>query len=187
MFHSKLKIIIDTREQSPWSFPDHLAECKRGTIKTGDYCLKNDSKFAIERKSLDDFLGTISTGWNRFLREIGRMDAASFPAKVIIIEGDYERICFYDNRLENVIKIVNSFISISEKLAKIKIALEKETEIIPPKHNHPRLTPQFINTRIAELSMQGVSCLFAKNSYYSAALAYAILKQRYMEILNNGE
>jgi ERCC4-type nuclease len=157
----KLNIVIDTREQTPWSFPDHMVTCRRGTLKTGDYALVNDNHFAIERKNLDDFIGSIFSGWNRFLREVGRMDSQKFPAKIIIVESDYEKICFTtkeDNFGNN--------------------------ELQQPQHNHIRITPQAINKRIAELSMQGVSVLFAGNPGYASALAYAILSERNMELIN---
>ena len=54
----EFRIIIDTREQTPWSFPPEIP-VEIGTLKTGDYALAGDDAFAIERKSKDDFLGTI--------------------------------------------------------------------------------------------------------------------------------
>lgn len=86
-----MTIIIDTREQRPWSFREDI-NIIYGTLKTGDYALDGDDSFAIERKSMDDFLGTISSGWERFQREIERM--AEFSAKVIIVEGDYREVCY---------------------------------------------------------------------------------------------
>ncbi len=92
-----MKIVVDTREQTPWAFPCDLAESVRGTLTEGDYALEGDDGFAIERKSLSDFLGTISTGWERFKRELNRMDAKGFPTKVIIVEGDISSLFFGPN------------------------------------------------------------------------------------------
>ena len=72
-----LRIVIDTREQQPWHFPRHLAAVSRGTLSAGDYALEGDRGFAIERKSLPDFVGTISSGWERFRRELERMPAGA--------------------------------------------------------------------------------------------------------------
>lgn len=152
----KIGIVIDTREKRPWSFPEHLAYTRIGTLTTGDYALIDDNAFAIERKSLDDFLQTISTGWERFQREIGRMEGARFCAKVIIVEGDFESVCFKS---------------------------EQDT-IIPPNHSHPRLSPQFVTKRIAELTLMGVSVIFAGASEYASAIAYRILWERHLEIGN---
>lgn len=81
-----MKIIIDTREKSPWHFGD-LAEVSRGTLPAGDYALAGDSGFAIERKSLPDYIHTITSDWQRFRRELERM--RRFPVRVVIVEGEW--------------------------------------------------------------------------------------------------
>ena len=146
-----LRVVIDTREQRPWAFPPDLAEVSRGTLRTGDYALAGDDAFAIERKSLDDFLGTISSGWERFLREIGRMEGAGFAARCVIVEADFEACCFHQTAAG---------------------------ELVPPAHSHQQLSPRFVARRIAELSFMGVSVLFAGCADYAAALAYAHLCER---------
>ena len=88
----RLQIIIDTREQQPWSFPEDQVVVFRKGLKTADYALVGDDEFAIERKSIDDFVGTVSSGWDRFKRELDRMSEANFPVKVVIIEGDFADI-----------------------------------------------------------------------------------------------
>ena len=85
-----LVIAIDTREQTPWHFPPEVCKTVLSPLNAGDYAVKGDSKFSIERKSLDDFVGTVSTGWDRFLRELDRMNG--FPARVIIVENTYKTI-----------------------------------------------------------------------------------------------
>lgn len=81
-----MRIIIDTREKTPWHFGD-LADVLRGTLSAGDYALEGDSHFAIERKSLDDYVQTITSGWKRFELELERMQY--FPVKVVIVEADW--------------------------------------------------------------------------------------------------
>ena len=148
-----LEIIIDTREQSPWHFPKWAGIASIGTLKTGDYALAGDDGFAIERKSLDDFCGTISSGWDRFLREIDRMEG--WPAKVIIVEGDLSQ-CLY---------------------------LEKEGVTQPPEHQHYKITPGFVMKRVAELTYKGVSVLFAHNAQIASAMCVAVLKRRQVDIM----
>lgn len=89
-----LQITIDTREQAPLAFPPELASTKRGTLKAGDYALAGDDHFAIERKSLDDYVATITNAanWQRFARELHRMTEAGFPARVIVVEGSQDDI-----------------------------------------------------------------------------------------------
>ena len=150
---SRFKIIIDKREQKPYSFPEWI-ETARGSLKTGDYAVYGDDYFAVERKSLNDFIGTISSGWARFCRELKRMDDANYPAKVIMIEADFEEICFK----------------------------KFEDEIKGPEHDHVDITPQFIIKRIAELALRGAIVIFAGNRSYAMALTLTILQQRYKKL-----
>ena len=81
-----MKIIIDTREKTPWHFGD-LAEVARGTLNAGDYALCGDNGFSIERKSLADYIGTITSDWQRFRRELQRM--RNYPARIVIVEAEW--------------------------------------------------------------------------------------------------
>jgi ERCC4-type nuclease len=154
-----LRIVIDSREQAPWAWDPSDAVTEVRALMAGDYALAGDCervkgrdalavRFAIERKSLDDFLGTISAGWDRFQRELVRMEA--FPARVVIVEGDFSACCF----------------------------AQGEGCVIPPPHNHPALRPAFVARRIAELTMQGVSVLMAGDAQLAAGLAYRVLRRR---------
>lgn len=147
----KLEIIMDTREQTPWHFPADMCNVTRLKIDAGDYCLKGDDSFAIERKSLDDFIGTIFSGWERFKRELDRMTMAKFPARIVIVESSIDKIFFH---------------------------IDKMGVITEPNHNHPSVTPQGVVSRIAELSLMGVSVIFADNANFSVALALHIFQQR---------
>jgi len=152
-------IVIDNREQKPWSFPE-WQPVTWGTIKTGDYAIQGDEmNFAIERKSLDDFLCTISSGWDRFNREIERMEKQKFPAKVVIVESDLKHCFFYNSNCG----------------------------VIQPNHSHHKLQPQFVASRIADLTYRGVSVLFCCNPDIAAGICYKILENRFfLGIINNG-
>jgi ERCC4-type nuclease len=100
-----MQIIIDSREQTPWAWEPHLVQTRVCGLDAGDYALEVDTfpvtgrqtlavSFAIERKSLDDFIGTISSGWDRFREELYRM--REFPARIVIVEGSFEECCFGD-------------------------------------------------------------------------------------------
>ena len=154
-----LRIVIDTREQAPWAWDPSDAATSVRALSAGDYALESDCerikgreslavRFAIERKSLDDFLGTISVGWDRFNRELVRMEA--FPFRVVIVEGDFAECCF----------------------------AQGAGCVSPPPHNHPALRPAFVARRIAELTAMGVSVLFAGNSQMAAGLAFRIFRRR---------
>lgn len=109
---------------------------------------------------MDDFLGTISSGWERFERELNRMD--DWAARVIIVEGDY---------------------------AGFNFTIGADGKPIPPYHRHYMLSPQFVEKRVAELTMRGVSIIFAGTADLSAGLATAIFRQRQQQLnkLNENE
>ena len=76
-------IYVDTREQKPLRFKRGI-EIKK--LDFGDYSFssKTDScNCYIERKSLSDFIGTMSKGYERFCKEIER--AESMEANLIIL------------------------------------------------------------------------------------------------------
>ena len=87
----ELSIIVDDREKTPWDFGDY-ARVSRGHLPTGDYALEGDLGFAVERKSLDDYIGTIASGWTRFKAELARMKEDQFPARIILIEADWSHV-----------------------------------------------------------------------------------------------
>ena len=71
-----MKIVIDTREQAPYTFQppryDDVA-VETATLTTGDYSLAGlTDRVALERKSLDDLTGTLTKGRDRFTRECER-------------------------------------------------------------------------------------------------------------------
>jgi ERCC4-type nuclease len=87
-----MKIIIDTREQRPYSFtawPD--AEVMQGSLSTGDYSLAGlTDRVALERKSLDDLAGTLTNGRERFAAECQR--GRGLDLFGLVIEGSLDDI-----------------------------------------------------------------------------------------------
>jgi hypothetical protein len=79
-----MKILTDTREQLPY-WKD-----KRITLIVGDYTtVKLKNKFHVERKSLQDLYGTLTSGNNRFKYELFR--AAWHRIKIEVhVEGSRE-------------------------------------------------------------------------------------------------
>lgn len=81
-----LVVIIDTREQNPWTFADLPSE--PGSLATGDYSIQGlEHLISIERKSLDDFLACIGRERDRFRRLLQRLRAYRFRA--LVIEASY--------------------------------------------------------------------------------------------------
>ena len=100
-----VEVIVDTREQMPWSFSGITAHkrdgeglievsCRTGTLKSGDYSLEGFiDRIAIERKSIGDLFGTIGGGRARFERELERLAGMEFAA--VVCEADWALI--YNN------------------------------------------------------------------------------------------
>jgi ERCC4-type nuclease len=134
-------------------------------LAAGDYCLREDAevvkgrelravRFSLERKSLSDMAGTLSSGWTRFEAELMRMQ--SMCARIVLVEGDFSQCCFH------VRETPDQFGSL----------------IAPPEHGHPMVSPEFLSRRIAELSLMQVSVLFCGNAGYAAAMALHIFRRR---------
>ena len=82
----EIVITTDSREQLSLDFTKFRGVSSvRGTLKTGDYSIQGyDDTICFERKSVQDLVGTLIGGHERFLREMERMRA--FKAKYILIE-----------------------------------------------------------------------------------------------------
>lgn len=81
-----LEIVVDTREQRPFTFAGsgYLATVTRAGLKTGDYSLMNlEDSIAVERKGLDDLVGCLTVGRDRFERELDRSRSLSCFAVVV--------------------------------------------------------------------------------------------------------
>jgi len=82
--NKKSIIYVDTREQS-WLKFDTKFEIK--TLPVGDYSCSNDTKCFIERKSLSDFISTLSVkNFDRFKNEIDRAKKSGAYLIVIVEE-----------------------------------------------------------------------------------------------------
>jgi len=81
-------IIIDTREQTPLAF--HRLPSRAGTLTQGDYSIAGlESDFAIERKSISDLVGSLTSGRERFMREIDRLRGCPF-ARLLIVGTEHD-------------------------------------------------------------------------------------------------
>jgi ERCC4-type nuclease len=82
-------VVIDTREQAPYTFDDYsnwIGGVEVRALKTADYSIAGyESVIAVERKTLQDIVGSLMHGRERFLRELDRL--ASFRSKCLCIEA----------------------------------------------------------------------------------------------------
>jgi len=112
MIHDDFTIIIDTREQQPWSF-EHYAKANK-KLDTGDYSIEGLEKIiAIERKkSVSEFANNITE--SRFKDVVSRLSAIKYS--FLLLEFDLEDILIYPvgsnvpKKMWDKIKISPSFI-----------------------------------------------------------------------------
>lgn len=89
--------IFDSREQTPLDLSPLNVE--RGSLPTADYTVKGlEHIVAVERKSLQDLIGVIGGGRERFDREMQRF--LSYPSRLIVIEGTMAQIALKQYRGE---------------------------------------------------------------------------------------
>jgi ERCC4-type nuclease len=79
-------IVIDTREQEPYSFDPRLAAAVRRALPAGDYSVQGlEERVAVERKTLDDFVSTVIHARPRFREELRRL--AGYRAACVVVEA----------------------------------------------------------------------------------------------------
>lgn len=86
-----MRLIVDTREQAPYTFDRFAVELERAALPAGDYSLPGfEDRAAIERKSLDDLIGCLCTGRERFERELTR--GTHYDLFAVVIESTLEDV-----------------------------------------------------------------------------------------------
>ncbi len=86
--------VVDTREQLPFNlmrFDNWFGGEVRATLPAGDYSVQGmEHLLALERKSLDDLVGTLTQNRERFFRMCEALSALRW--KALIIEASYEDV-----------------------------------------------------------------------------------------------
>lgn len=92
MSESLFTIRVDTREQDALSFREFPVDEVVGTVKVFDYCIEGDTEFAVERKSLADFIGSLSSkrSWQRELNKIRKARDLGFRTIQYVVESSFE-------------------------------------------------------------------------------------------------
>jgi DNA excision repair protein ERCC-4 len=79
-------LVIDTREQEPYSFDPKLVAPVRRALPAGDYSIAGlERDVAVERKTLDDFVGTVIRARDRFHRELAKL--GEYHRACVVVEG----------------------------------------------------------------------------------------------------
>ncbi len=78
-------VVVDSREQEPYSFSDRVVTVRRA-LPAGDYSLAGlEQSVAIERKSAEDFVHTLIRERERFRRELLKL--ATYERYCIVVEA----------------------------------------------------------------------------------------------------
>jgi ERCC4-type nuclease len=84
---ARATIVIDSREQEPYSFDPRLAATVRRALQAGDYSIAGlEDQVAVERKSLDDFVSTVIHRRRRFREELRKL--SHYRAACVVVEAE---------------------------------------------------------------------------------------------------
>ncbi len=104
-------MIIDTREQLPYSFSDRVVAV-RLPLAAGDYSVEGvEHLLAVERKTLDDFVSSVIRDRPRFRREIEKL--RDYRLACVVVEADLGDVfghCYHSGAHPN--SVVGAAISI---------------------------------------------------------------------------
>jgi len=79
-------VVIDTREQEPYSFPPRRFLVERRALPAGDYSLAGlEHVVAVERKTAEDFVHTVIRDRDRFRRELLKL--AEYDRACVVVEA----------------------------------------------------------------------------------------------------
>ncbi len=121
------RLIIDTREENPWSF-GHIAQMKKDggrpivvqTVKralsVGDYSIEGFEKIiSIERKSKEDFFSCCIHDRERFENQLRRLNELDHP--YVMVECSYDSIMRgLEDSAVNPFAIIQSVIAWQQEL-----------------------------------------------------------------------
>lgn len=122
---SPFVIVVDTREQTPWTFDGIRAGASEGHssievravvagLDAGDYSIiGRESEIRIERKSAGDLFGTLTTGRDRFERELERL--ARFPFSAIVVEAEFSCLVLSPPSRMQPRSFVGSVVALSQR------------------------------------------------------------------------
>lgn len=83
-----MRLVVDSREQTPFTFAGYDAEVSEGALTVGDYSLFGlTDRVAVERKSLADLVLCLGRERERFERELQR--AAALSAFMVVVEAPW--------------------------------------------------------------------------------------------------
>lgn len=93
-----MRILVDTREKAPWTFGDERdVVTQSAKLAAGDYSVEGlHDRVAVERKSLEDWIGTVIRDRQRFYRELALL--RSYEFRCVIVESGVREIVKHEYR-----------------------------------------------------------------------------------------
>ena len=83
----RVTLIADSREQEVYAFDPVQVDMVRRALPAGDYSIAGlETRVAVERKSMDDFVSTVIRGRARFHRELALLQ--NYEAACVVVEAD---------------------------------------------------------------------------------------------------
>ncbi len=83
-------VVVDTREKEPYVFQNELQVIRRA-LPAGDYSLAGfETRIAVERKTLDDFVSTVIRGRKRFFKELRLL--SDYDTSCVVVEANLRDI-----------------------------------------------------------------------------------------------
>lgn len=85
-----MTVLVDIRERYAWNFSAQQASVQKQRLDVGDYGVEAGGRLiaAIERKSLSDFVATLTSGKLRFVLA----ELSSLPHAAVVVEDRYSQI-----------------------------------------------------------------------------------------------
>jgi ERCC4-type nuclease len=79
-------VVIDTKEQEPYTFNPNLVVPVRRALPAGDYSIAGlENMVAVERKTVNDFVNTVIHSRTRFYRELASL--RKYKLACVVVEG----------------------------------------------------------------------------------------------------
>lgn len=85
-----MTIVVDSQERYAWKFSDKQVSIDKRRLPVGDYAVEADGAIvaAVERKSLADFVATLTGGRLRF----ALAELATLPHAAVVVEERYSQV-----------------------------------------------------------------------------------------------
>ena len=199
--HPTIRIVIDTREQAPLKFKGLDCTVEIGTVKVFDYALAGDvredgyPRWAVERKSLSDFVGSI-TGKNEIqareyakIRKARSVFDAGTPIVYVVECGITgllpERPCpcvhlRASTRCEVCGGKAEAFCECVVPRPTLGCEFCGGTGILGYNYGRRKIGSPFCYHQLSEfMYFHGVSVLFADNRTHAACMIEALLRRRF--------